>query len=115
MAYVDGFVLPVPTKKLAAYKKMAKGGARMWKKYGALSYYECVGDDMKPSFGMPFPKAFKVKPSETVVFSFIVYKSKAHRNAVNKKIMSDPSMANFEMPFDMSRMVVGGFKPIVSF
>ena len=115
MAYVDGFVLPVPTKKLAAYKKMAKQGAKMWKKLGALEYYECLADDMKAPMGMPFPKAFKVKAGETVVFSWIIYKSKAHRTAVMKKMMSDPAMATFEMPFDVKRMVYGGFKPIVSF
>jgi uncharacterized protein YbaA (DUF1428 family) len=115
MAYVDGFVLPVPTAKLAAYKKMAKQGAKMWKEFGALEYYECIADDMNAPMGMPFPKAFKVKPNETVVFSWIIYKSKAHRTAVNKKMMSDPAMANFEMPFDVKRMVYGGFKPIVSF
>ncbi len=115
MTYVSGFVLPVPTKKLAAYKKMAQEGAKLWKRYGALTYYECVGDDMNPPMGMSFPKAFKVKPSETVVFSFIVYKSKAHRDQVNKKIMSDPALDGFVMPFDVNRMVVGGFKPIVSF
>lgn len=120
MTYVDGFVIPVPKKNLAAYKKMAAGGAKIWKKHGALEYFECVGDDLSPK-GVPgmkitrFPTLAKAKPGETVVFSFIVYKSKAHRNAVNKRVMkgmnekAPPPM----MPFDMKRMAYGGFKTIV--
>ncbi len=117
MAYVDGYVLPVPKKKLAAYKRMAQLGAKVWKEHGALEYFECVGDDLKVKFGMPFPKMMKPKAGETVVFSFVVYKSKAHRNQVNKKVMSDPrlcSMNPAEMPFDCKRMVWGGFKVLVS-
>lgn len=115
MRYVDGFLLPVPRKNLAAYRKMALWGARMWKKYGALEYVECVGDDLNPKFGLPFPKVVKPKAGETIVFSFIVYKSKAHRDQVNKKVMSDPSLAKApkRMPFDMKRMCYGGFKVLV--
>lgn len=119
MAYVDGFVLPVPTKNLAAYKKMAKRGAGIWREVGAIEYYECVLDDPKVSFGLPFPKAIKAKPGETVVISWILYKSKADRNRANQKMMQlmgdDPAMASMAMPFDIKRMAYGGFKPLVSF
>lgn len=116
--YVDGFVIPIKKKDLAAYRKMAQWGARMWKKYGALEYFECVGDDLKVKKGMGqgFVKLAKLKPGETVVFSWIVYKSRAHRDQVNKKVMSDPSMKDFDpstMPVDMKRFAFGGFKPIV--
>jgi len=114
MPYVDGFVIPVPKKNVAAYRKMARMGARAWKKHGALEYFECIGDDLKVPFGMPFPKALKVKANETVVFSWILYKSRAHRDAVNKKVMKEmPDMAPASMPFDFKRMVYGGFKVIV--
>ena len=114
--YVDGFVLPVPKKNLAAYKKMALLGAKIWREYGAIDYKECVGDDLNIKFGRSFPKLVKTKPSETVVFSWITYKSKAHRDAVNKKVMSDKRMNEWEgkeMPFDMKRMSMGGFKILV--
>ena len=116
--YVDGFVIPIKKKNLAAYRKMVLWGAKTWKKYGALDYFECVGDDLKVKKGMGqgFGKLARLKRGETVVFSWIVYKSKAHRDAVNKKVMSDPSMNNFDpktMPIDMKRFVYGGFKPIV--
>jgi uncharacterized protein YbaA (DUF1428 family) len=116
--YIDGFVIPVKKKDLAAYRKMAEWGAKTWKKYGALEYFECVGDDLgvKSGMGQGFPKFAKLKPDETVIFSWIVYKSRAHRNQVNKKVMNDPSMKNFDtstMPFDMKRFAFGGFKPIV--
>ncbi len=116
--YVDGFVIPIKKKNVAAYKKMAEWGAKMWKKNGALEYFECVGDDLKVKKGMGqgFGKLAKLKPDETVVFSWIVYKSRAHRDEVNKKIMNDPSMNDFDMstmPFDMKRFATGGFKPIV--
>jgi uncharacterized protein YbaA (DUF1428 family) len=115
MSYVDGFLLPVPKKNIAAYRKMAKMGAKLWMKHGAVAYAECVGDDLNPKFGLPFPKVVKPKPGETVVFSYIVYKSKAHRNQVNAKVMKDPSMATMpkKMPFDMRRMCFGGFQVIV--
>ena len=115
--YVDGFVIPVPKKKLAAYKRMATWGRRMWMKYGALQYFECVGDDLKvvQGCGLGFPKGARLKPDETVVFAFIVYKSKAHRDAVNKKVMADPSMKEMpaSVPFDVKRMMFGGFRGIV--
>ena len=116
MAYVDGFVLAVPKKNMAAYKKMARTACKVWKEYGAVDYKECVGDDLNQKFGVPFPKLAKTKNGETVVFSFIVYKSRAHRDAVNKKVMADPRLAKMmkdPMPFDMKRMSMGGFKVIV--
>jgi uncharacterized protein YbaA (DUF1428 family) len=115
MSYVDGFVLPVPKKNLAAYKRMANKGRKIWMQYGALQYFECIGDDLDVPYGLPFPKGIRSKPGETIVFSFIVYKSKAHRDAVNKKVMSDPAMSKppKAMPFDMKRMMFGGFKTVV--
>jgi uncharacterized protein YbaA (DUF1428 family) len=118
MAYVDGFVIPVKKSKLKAYRKMALLGLKLWKKHGAVDYKECVLDDPKEGHGVIFPKLAKVKAGETVIFSFIVYKSKAHRAQVNKKVMSDPAMANFDptkpMPFDFKRMSMGGFRVMVS-
>lgn len=113
--YVDGFVIVVARKNLPAYKKMAQGGRKIWMKHGALQYFECFGDDLKPGFGLPFPKGTGAKAGETVVFSFITYKSKAHRDAVNTKVMNDPAMQKMppKMPFDMNRMMVGGFKVVV--
>ena len=114
--YVDGFVIPLPKKNLAAYKKMANWGRKAWMKHGALQYFECVGDELKVPAGMGvgFPKGIKLKPSETVIFAFIVYKSKAHRNAVNAKVMSDPAMTMpKKMPFDMKKFMFAGFKTIV--
>lgn len=121
--YVDGFVLVVSKKNLAQYRKMAQWGKKLWMKHGALDYKECVGDDLKPkSMGGPKPLSFvkmaKAKSGEVVWFSFIVYKSKKHRDAVNAKVMKDPIMSDPKwkdkpMPFDMKRMVSGGFKAIV--
>jgi uncharacterized protein YbaA (DUF1428 family) len=115
--YVDGFVIPIPKKNLAAYRRMARMGAKIWMQYGALEYYECVGDDLKPQWGgLGFPRMAKLKPTETVVFSWIVYKSKAHRDRVNAKVMKDPSMSPEqmkEMPFDMKRFAYGGFEVLV--
>lgn len=121
--YVDGFVFVVPKKKLAEYRKMAELGKKVWKKYGALDYKECVGDDLNPKgMGGPKPLSFlkmaKAKPGETVWFSFIVYKSKQHRDAVNAKVMKDPIMTDPQwkdkpMPFDMKRFAYGGFSVIV--
>jgi uncharacterized protein YbaA (DUF1428 family) len=114
--YVDGFVLPVPKKNLEAYRRLARKGARIWREYGALEYRECVGDDLDVKFGVPFPRRIKLKPGETVVFSWIVYRSKAHRDRVNAKIMKDPRMAAMctdPMPFDPKRMLVGGFTVLV--
>ena len=113
--YVDGFVIPVPKKNMAAYRRMAAAGCKIWMKHGALDYKECVGDDLNVKFGMPFPKFVKPKSGETVVFSYIVYKSRAHRDAVNKKVMNDPALGKMpkKMPFDVKRMGYGGFKTIV--
>lgn len=115
--YVDGFVLAVPRKNLAAYRRMALIAGKVWRKHGALEYLECVGDDFKVKMGVPFPKLAKVKPGETVVFSWICYKSRKHRDQVNAKVMKDPQLATMSdgkpMPFDIKRMAYGGFKPIV--
>ena len=117
MSYVDGFVLVVPKRKLAIYKKMATRAATVWRDHGALDYRECVGDDLKVKMGLPFPKLVKTKAGETVVFSYIVYKSRADRDRVNKKVMKDPRLAKMmdpkAMPFDGKRMFWGGFKSIV--
>jgi alkaline phosphatase len=118
MAYVDGFVIPIAKSKTKAYLKMARLGAKIWKEYGALAYYECVGDDLKVPFGMGFPKLARLKRGETVVFSFIVYKSRAQRDKINAKVMKDPRMNDpammKSMPFDMKRFAMGGFKVLVS-
>src|SRR6266853_5744044 len=117
MQYVDGYVLPVPKKNLPAYRRMAKLGSKLWMDHGALEYRECVGDDLNTKFGMTFPALVKPKPGETVVFSWIVFKSKAHRNRVNALVMKDPRLAKMAdpkaMPFDCKRMVCGGFKVMV--
>ena len=114
--YVDGYVIPLPKKNLAAYRRLAVLGAKIWHDHGALEFRECVGDDLKASMGMPFPKLCKLKSTETVMFSWIVFKSRAHRDAVNAKVMKDPRLAKMmmaKMPFDTKRMVYGGFKIIV--
>lgn len=117
MSYVDGFVLPVPTDKMAAYRKMAKLAGKVWREHGALDYKECIADDVKPGKYTSFPQSVKLKKGETVVFSFIVYKSKADRNRINKKVMADPRLAAMmdpkKMPFDGKRMFWGGFKVFV--
>ena len=119
MTYVDGYVLVIPKKNVKSYIQMAKQGKKLWMKYGALDYKECMGDDIKADNGsLPFDKLVKLKPSETVWFSFVTFKSKAHRKEVNKKVMADPEMSpeNWEgkkMPFEMNRMSVGGFKVVV--
>ena len=117
MHYVDGFVLPVPKKNLKAYRRLAVLGSKVWRKHGALEYRECVGEDLAVKMGVPFPKQLKVKTGETVVFSWIVYKSRAHRDQVNAKVMADPKMAkmmmSMPMPFDCNRMVYGGFDVLV--
>jgi uncharacterized protein YbaA (DUF1428 family) len=116
--YVDGFVLPLQKKKMAAYIRMARTAARVWRECGALDYKECAGDDLDVKIGLPFPKGIKSKPGETVVFSYIVYKSRAHRDRVCAKVMKDPRIAGMcdpqNTPFDISRMLYGGFKVIVS-
>ena len=117
MSYVDGYVIPIPKGKVAAYKKMAKLGCKTWMKHGALSYFECVADDIKAPYSMNFPTMCKAKKNETVIFAFIVYKSKAHRNKVNAKVHKEfsqmPGAENFSMPFDASKMAYGGFKTLV--
>ena len=120
MPYVDGFVLAVPKKKLKAYAKMAQFAGKIWKEHGALEFRECAGDDLAVKWGVPFTKTIKVKPGETVMFSYIVFKSRAHRDQVNAKVMKDPrltkqmeGMKDEEMPFDAKRMAYGGFKVLV--
>jgi len=118
MVYVDGFVIPVPKKNLQTYRRMAQQGCKMWEKHGAIEYFECVGDDLNPKMaGIKFPKTVRAKPSEKIVFSFIVFKSKTHRDRVNAKVMkefmNDPKFKNMPMPFDLKRMVYGGFKVLV--
>ena len=119
MAYVDGFVLPVPKKNLAAYKAIARKAGKVWMDHGALHYVECVEDDVKPGKSTSFPQSVKLKPGEVVVFSWIVYKSRAARDRVNKLVMSDPRLAAMmdpkKMPFDGKRMFFGGFKPMLEF
>jgi uncharacterized protein YbaA (DUF1428 family) len=112
--YVDGYVIPIKKKNVKSYKKMAAFGCKLWMEHGALDYYECVGDDLKVAFGLTFPKMCKLKKDETVVFAFIIYKSKAHRNRVNSKVMKDSRMKmDVKMPFDMKRFSMGGFKTLV--
>ncbi len=114
MKYVDGYVLPVPKKKLKDYMRMATMGKKVWMKHGALDYKECIGDDLKVKWGTSFTKMMKLKPGETVVFSYIVFKSKTHRDSVNAKVMKDEEMGGApQMPFDVKRMVYGGFKAVV--
>jgi uncharacterized protein YbaA (DUF1428 family) len=119
MPYVDGFVLTVPKKKLKAYAKMAAAAGKIWKEHGALEFRECVGDDLvvKEGCGIPFPKMAKAKPDETVLFSFIVFKSRSHRDRVNAKVLNDPRLEQMmdwnDMPFDVKRMAYGGFKVLV--
>ena len=117
MRYVDGFVVPVPEGKMKEYRAIAQKAGKIWKEHGALEYIEAVGDDLDVKFGKSFLKAFKPKAGETVLFSFIVYKSRADRDKVNAKVMSDARlkkmMENSAMPFDVKRMVYGGFKTIV--
>jgi len=116
MSYVDGFVLPVPKDKVDAYRKIATLAGQVWKEYGALAYHECVADDVKPGEVTSFPQAVNLKPNETVVFAWIVYRSREHRDEVNAKVMNDPRMTSMspdDMPVDMKRMIVGGFQSIV--
>jgi uncharacterized protein YbaA (DUF1428 family) len=118
MKYVDGFVIPVPKKNLKKYYAIAKKACKVWMEHGALAYFESDGDDMNVKCGLPFPKLVKCKPGETVVFAWIVYKSKAHRDKVNKKVMEDPRLHAMcdpnNMPFDAKRMTYGGFKIAVA-
>lgn len=115
--YVDGFVLPVPKRKLAAYRAMARKAGKVWREHGALEFKECVADDVKRGKVTSFPQAVKLKAGETVFFSYIVFRSKAERDRINAKVMKDKRIANMmepkDMPFDARRMVYGGFKTVV--
>jgi uncharacterized protein YbaA (DUF1428 family) len=113
--YVDGFVVPVPKKNVEAYRRMALKAGKIWREHGALEFRECVADQLDVPMGMPFPARIKLKPGETLFFSWIVYRSRAHRDRVNAKVMKDPRHAGDvqEMPFDVKRMLYGGFKILV--
>ena len=117
MSYVDGFVVPVPRKNLPAYRRMARKAGRVWKEYGALDYREWISDDVKVGKLTSFPRSVMLKPGEIVVFAWIVYKSRAHRDRVNAKVMKDPRLADMmdlkSMPFDGRRLIFGGFKKLV--
>lgn len=114
--YVDTFIIPIKKKKLKAYTQDAKLGRKVWMDHGALDYYECVGTVLKNPWGMPFTKLCKLKSDETLIFAFITYKSKAHRDRVNTKVLKDPRMEKpeaFQMPFDMKRFTAGEFKTLI--
>jgi uncharacterized protein YbaA (DUF1428 family) len=118
MAYVDGLVIPVPRRNKQAYARMSRRAGKVWREHGALEYRECMGDDVKPGKHTSFPQAVKLKKGEVVWFSWIVYKSRKHRDSVMKKVMKDPRLADMmdpkKLPFDGKRMFWGGFKPVVS-
>ena len=115
--YVDGFVLPIPKRNMSAYRRMARKAGKVWREHGALDYVECIADDVKPGKHTSFPQSVKLKPGEVVWFSYIVYRSRRHRDSVLKKVMSDPRLAKMmdpkAMPFDGKRMFWGGFKVMV--
>jgi uncharacterized protein YbaA (DUF1428 family) len=117
MSYVDGFVVPVPKKKLQAYRNMARKAGKIWREHGALQFRECVADDVKVGKRTSFPRSVKLKSGETVMFSYIVFKSRSHRDSVNARVMKDPRLADMmdpkAMPFDAKRMIYGGFKVLV--
>jgi uncharacterized protein YbaA (DUF1428 family) len=117
MRYVDGYLLPVPKKNLPAYRRMAEKAGKIWREHGALEYRECAGDDLTVKYGVPFSRIAKSKPGETVVFSWIVFKSRAHRDRVNARVMKDQRITAMcdpkAMPFDVKRMAYGGFKVLV--
>jgi uncharacterized protein YbaA (DUF1428 family) len=117
MKYVDAFVVPVPKKNVPAYRRMARKAGKVWREHGALEFRECLGDDLKSPMGLPFPRLARLKPGETVFFSWIVYKSRAHRDRVNGKVMKDPRITGMcdpkDMPFDARRMAYGGFRAVV--
>jgi uncharacterized protein YbaA (DUF1428 family) len=117
MAYVDGFVVPVPKRKVQAYLRMARTVGKVWREHGALAYVECMADDVKPGKVTSFPQSVKLKPGEAVWFSWIVYKSRKHRDRVNAKVMKDPRIAPMmdlqSLPFDGKRMFFGGFKVMI--
>ena len=118
MPYVDGFIVAVPKKNLTAYVRLAKKSGKVWREHGALDYREWVAEDVKVGKLTSFPRSVKLKPGETVVFSWITYKSRAHRDRVNKKVMADPRLAKMMtpqgMPFDGKRMIFGGFKVMLA-
>jgi len=118
MSYVDGFVVPVPVKNLPAYRRLAKKAGKIWREFGALDYKEWIGDDVPVGKLTSFPRSVKVKRGETVVFAWIVYKSRADRDRINAKVMKDPRLADMmdlkKMPFDGKRLIYGGFKPLVA-
>ena len=117
MSYVDGFVLPIPRKNIAAYKKMARLANKIWMEYGALEYRECIEDDVKPGKWTSFPQSVKLKKDEVVFFSWIVYKNRKDRDRINKAVMADPRLKKYNaknMPFDGKRMIWGGFKIVVT-
>ena len=117
MPYIDGFVVPVPIKNLAAYRSMSRKAGKLWREHGALEYFECVADDVKPGKVTSFPQSVKLKPGETVVFAWIVYKSRKDRDRINAKVMDDPRITSMgdekDMPFDPKRMFFGGFEVMV--
>jgi len=117
MSYVDGFVVPVPKKKLAAYRRMAAKAGKIWREHGALEFRECIADDVKWGKRTSFPRSVKQRTGETVMFSYIVYKSRAARDRINAKVMKDKRLAKMmnpkAMPFDAKRMIWGGFKTVV--
>ncbi|MGH6934149.1 MAG: DUF1428 domain-containing protein [Dongiaceae bacterium] len=117
MPYVDGFVLPISRKNLEAYRRVARKAGKIWREYGALEYRECAGDDLDAKFGTPFPRRVKLKPGETAVFAWIAFKSRAHRDRVNAKVMKDPRIAKMMTAkplFDFKRMSYGGFRVLVA-
>ena len=114
--YVDGFVIPILKKNVNAYRRGAQKAGKIWRDHGALEFRECVGEDLNIKMGKPFPRGIKIRPGETVIFSYIVFKSRAHRDRVNASVMKDPRLAKMmdqPMPFDVKRMLYGGFKTIV--
>ena len=119
MSYVDGYVVPVPKKRIETYRRLAQKASRVWREHGALEYRECVADDVKPGKRTSFPRSVKLKRGETVVFAYVVFKSRAHRDRVNAKVMKDPRLADMmdikALPFDARRMFWGGFKTLVGF
>jgi uncharacterized protein YbaA (DUF1428 family) len=117
MAYVDGFIVAVPKNNIEAYRELASKAGAVWREYGALEYRECIADDVKPGEVTSFPQSVLLKPDETVMFSWIVYKSRAHRDEVNAKVMADPRLNGMDaelMPFDAKRMIYGGFETLVA-
>jgi len=115
--YVDGFVVPVPRKNLAAYRRMARTASKVWREHGALEYYESLADDVKPGKVTSFPQSVKLKPGETVVFSWVIYRSRKDRDRINEKVMKDPRLMAYmqpkKLPFDGKRMFWGGFKTFI--